>query len=576
MSDCITLYTPFEEKTEDGGWDRYPRPQMVRDSFFSLCGVWRLSVGVNGEETYLGDIRVPFPPESRLSGIERGLKEDEEYLYDRIFTLPEDFVRGRVLLHFGAVDQIARVYLNGFFLGEHKGGYLPFSFDVTEFIFTDRENRLRVEAIDTLDTDLPYGKQRKDRGGMWYTPISGIWQTVWMESVPEEYVSSLRLTPTTHSITVEVSGGVNEKTLYLETENGTEAHSFKGTQITLEIDKPRLWSPEDPYLYSFVLESGKDRIRSYFALRTVSVEKANGKAYLALNGKPYFFHGLLDQGYFPDGIYLPATPAGYRWDIENMKRLGFNMLRKHVKIEPDLFYYFCDQLGMIVFQDMVNSGKYSFLLDTALPNAGLRRGIRHSASPKRRNQFESDCRKTAELLYNHPCVVYYSIFNEGWGQYDADRIYGEMKQKDPTRIWDATSGWFKEKLSDVVSEHVYFRKLRLKHHDRKPLVLSEFGGYSCNIHGHLYNEKNQYGYRRFPNAKAFTQGLAELYRKEVIPVIRKEGLSATVLTQVSDVEDETNGLATYDRQVIKCDEKTMRLIALELREAFSESIEDII
>jgi len=575
MSDFNKLYTPFE-KSSGAGWDTYPRPQMARDSFFSLCGPWHLSVGVDGKESYLGEILVPFPPESRLSGIERALGEGEVYLYDRSFVLPENFSVGRILLHFGAVDQTSRVYLNGHFLGEHIGGYLPFSFDVTDQIRLKEENHIRVEVTDPLDNELPYGKQRKDRGGMWYTPISGIWQSVWMESVPEDYIQRIQITSDTKSVTVSLLAPKEEKKLFLETEEGTKEYSFSSDSITIPVSDPHLWSPEDPYLYDFTLECGSDRVRSYFALRSISTERVGDKVYLALNGKPYFFHGLLDQGYFPDGIYLPASPDGYLWDIENMKKLGFNTLRKHIKIEPDLFYHYCDKLGLIVFQDMVNSGKYNFFLDTALPTVGLRRGISHRASGKRREQFESDCKKTVQLLFNHPSVVYYTIFNEGWGQYDADRIYREMKRCDATRIWDSTSGWFREKLSDVVSEHIYFRRLNLKNDGMRPLVLSEFGGYSCNIQGHLYNEKNQYGYKSFSDPKTFTKGLCDLYRNEVIPMIRKEGLCATILTQLSDVEDETNGLASYDRQVVKCDKSAMKNLAFELQKTFSESISDII
>ena len=570
MFEYNKLYTPFEISSGEGWGEVYPRPQMARDSFFSLCGTWRLSVGSDGKESYLGDIQVPFPPESRLSGIERALGEREVYLYDRMFLLPESFSVGRVLLHFGAVDQIARVYFNGYFLGEHIGGYLPFSFDVTDQIHLKEENHIRVEVSDPLDTELAYGKQRKDRGGMWYTPISGIWQTVWMESVPENYIHGIQIASDAKSVTVSLSAPDEEKKLFIETEEGTKTYSFASDSITVPISKPHLWSPEDPHLYHFTLECGSDRIRSYFALRSISTERVGEKVYLTLNGKPYFFHGLLDQGYYPDGIYLPASPYGYLWDIENVKKLGFNTLRKHIKIEPELFYYYCDKLGMIVFQDMVNSGKYSFILDTALPTIGLRKGICHKASKRRREQFERDCEETVELLYNHPSVLYYTIFNEGWGQYDADRLYGKMKKKDPTRIWDATSGWFREKLSDVVSEHIYFRRLNLKNDGERPLVLSEFGGYSCNIQGHLFNDKNQYGYKSFRDTKEFTQGLSRLYRNEVIPMIEKEGLSAAILTQLSDVEDETNGLASYDRKVIKCDENTMQLIASELREAFEK------
>ena len=557
------LTTPFEE---DGGsdWTEYPRPQMKRESYLSLCGDWQLSVKKDGLLTPVGTVRVPFPPESRLSGVERQLQKGEKWVYETEFSLPKGFCKDRVLLHFGAVDQIARVYIGAAFAGEHTGGYLPFTVDITAYL-KPGTNTLTVEVQDDLDPELPYGKQRKNRGGMWYTPISGIWQPVWMESVPEHAIRSIRITPDLQSVTLEVEGGKEEKTLLFA---GRE-YPFSGKQFTLQVEDPILWTPENPHLYSFALESGDDRVESYFALRTVTVERQNGQAYLCLNGKPCFFHGLLDQGYFPDGIYLPATPRGLENDVLAMKKLGFNMLRKHIKIEPELFYYYCDKHGMAVFQDMVNSGQYSFLLDTALPTAGLKKGIRHRASARRRQQFESDCRQTAELLYSHPSVMYYTVFNEGWGQYDADRIYEEMKALDPSRIWDATSGWFVGKKSDVDSHHVYFKKVKLRARHRRPMVLSEFGGYSCPVPGHAFNPDNIYGYKLLDTPEAFVEALEKLYEEQILPAIRG-GLSAAVLTQVSDVEDEVNGLLTYDRRVCKVDEDRMQALAQKLFAAFEK------
>ena len=559
----VSLKTPFQ----NGDWSIYPRPQMRRDSFLSLCGEWELSAVKEEKPTSLGAIIVPFPPESSLSGIERTLEKDEHYVYEKTFSISNDFFNEKTLLHFGAVDQIAKVSLNGVHLGDHIGGYLPFSFDVTAHIRAG-ENTLTVDVIDELDTDIPYGKQRKKRGGMWYTPISGIWQQVWLESVAHNAIESIRLTPTLSDITIEITGGAPKKNIRIETEHGILTHTFTGDCTTITIPSPHLWTPEDPYLYDFTLTSEKDTVRSYFALRTITTENKNGKAYLALNGKPYFFHGLLDQGYFSDGIYMPATPEGFRFDIETMKKLGFNMLRKHIKIEPEAFYYDCDRLGMIVFQDMVNSGNYQFLIDTALPTIGLKKGISHRASTRRKEIFEHSAKETLAHLYNHPCVCYYTVFNEGWGQYDADRLYDLCQSIDSTRIYDSTSGWFTETKSDVQSEHIYFKPIKLKKSE-KPLVLSEFGGYSCKIDGHSFNLDKTYGYRFFKNKDDFMNALEALYLDEVIPAA-KNGLCAAVLTQVSDVEDETNGLLTYDRQVLKVDEKRMQEIANKLKEAFTE------
>ena len=542
--------------------DEYPRPLMKRDSYLSLSGKWSLSVKKGTREEGVGEILVPFPPESAMSGIERTLKKGERWIYRTRFVLSAEFVKEKTLLHFGAVDQIARVSVNGTLLGEHRGGYLPFSFDVTS-IAKIGENTLCVEVEDALDHTLPWGKQCKKRGGMWYTPVSGIWQAVWLESIPQHAFSSLRITPTLQSVTIETEGGEAEKCLTVQTPNGQELYRYTGDRFTLSVASPRLWSPEDPYLYSFTLTDGKDTVSSYFALRTVEVGEANGKPRILLNGKPYFFHGLLDQGYWSDGIYLPARAQGYAYDVKTMKSLGFNMLRKHIKIEPEYFYYECDRQGMIVFQDMVNNGGYSFLFDTALPTIGKKQGLAHHASKEVKEAFEQSACETVTHLYNHPCVCYYTIFNEGWGQYkDADRVYDLLKAKDPTRVWDTASGWFKTQKSDVDSEHVYFKPVQLKIGSR-PMILSEFGGYSCKLEDHSFNLDKTYGYRFFTSTEEFENALEALYREEILPAVR-DGLSGAILTQVSDVEDETNGLLTYDRKVLKVSAERMQAIANEL------------
>ena len=585
------LETPFEKDTQFS-WQDYPRPQLKRDSYISLCGVWQLAVkkykvkvkqysrfagfareyqADDFEQTELGGIMVPYPPESRISGIERPLGENETYLYTRQFTLTEEFINDKVLIHFGAVDTNTVVMVNGRLAGVHRGGYLPFSFDITELIAAG-ENTITVEVEDTLDIELAYGKQRKDRGGMWYTPISGIWQPVWLESVPENYIESIRLTPSLEDIAIEVKGGAEEKTVIISTENGYITKVFSGENVTIPIENPQHWSPEKPYLYNFEIISGKDRVQSYFALRTVSIEDVKGQKYICLNGKPYFFHGLLDQGYFADGIYTPFTPAGFVWDIVEMKKLGFNTLRKHIKIEPDLFYYYCDKYGMMVFQDMMNAGKYNYIIDTVLPTIGMKKGVTHKPSPRRKEFFEKECRILTDILYNHPSVVYYTIFNEGWGQYDADRIYKELKEYDTTRIWDATSGWFIEKDSDVDSHHIYFRKIKIKARPSRPLILSEFGGFSWKVPDHSFNLDEEYGYKKFKSGEELTKGLCDMYYGDIVPAIR-HGLNGAILTQVSDVEDETNGIATYDRQVVKTDEKSMQDMANKLFETFAQITE---
>ena len=571
VSRTCQLTTPFEENAQLS-WQEYPRPQMKRDSYISLCGSWQLAVKKSDAVTPLGDITVPYPPESRISGIGRSLAKDEQYIYLKTVDIYDGFNVGKVLLHFGAVDQLAKIWLNGSFIGEHIGGYLPFSFDITPYI-KKGENEIRVEVTDNLDIDYSYGKQRYDRGGMWYTPISGIWQPVWLESVPEKHIEKLRITPELDKVTIEVAGGEEEKSIIINTPNGDITHTFRGEKTTVKIYAPVNWTPENPYLYTFALTSGADKVESYFALRTITIEKVKGQSYICLNGKPYFFHGLLDQGYFSDGIYTPATPAGFVWDILEMKKLGFNTLRKHIKVEPDLFYYYCDKYGMIVFQDMMNAGPYNYIIDTVLPTIGMKKGVTHKPTPRRKEFFEKECRILTDLLYNHPSVVYYTIFNEGWGQYDADRIYRELKEYDPTRVWDATSGWFIEKESDVDSHHIYFRRIRLKAKAHRPLVLSEFGGYSWKVENHSFNLDEEYGYKKFKSGQELTAGLCNMYYKDIVPAIRK-GMNAAILTQVSDVEDETNGIATYDRQVIKTDRDAMQTMAKALYDAFEQTVGD--
>ena len=533
-------------------WDEYPRPQFRRDSFLCLNGPWRFAI--NGEE--LGDILVPYPPESKLSGARAPVPGDQ-MTYEREFTLPEGFRKDRVLLHFGAVDQECTVYLNDVELGSHVGGYLPFSFDVTEAL--KEVNTLRVIAFDPLDTDLPYGKQKTDRGGMWYTPVSGIWQTVWMESVPKNHIRSLKLEPSLDSVVITIDG---EGPFTVECDG--RIYRPQTNRFHIRPEDPKLWTPETPQLYRIIVRNCDDAVESYFALRTIETKTVDGIPRLCLNGKPYFFHGLLDQGYWPDGLFLPGSPEGYTWDITTMKDLGFNTLRKHIKIEPERFYYDCDRLGMIVFQDLVNSGPYHYLRDTAIPTVGGKLVPFHEEpSERRRNFFLIHGEQTLKHLHNHPCIVLYTLFNEGWGQHDTQNLYRHFKALEPSRIWNAASGWFKNSDSDVQSEHIYFGSLKIRHLGRRPLLLTEFGGYSCALDGHRFNPDEEYGYQKYPTAEAFQTALTRLYEQQILPQV-KTGLCGTILTQLSDVEEETNGLVTYDRKIVKADKEEMQRIARKL------------
>ena len=538
-SDNMDRVTPLSE---------YPRPSMRRNSYMCLNGEWDFAVAVDEPESYSDKILVPFPPESALSGYNKAVPDGYKMYYKRSFTLPDGFTKGRVILHFGAVDTVCQVYVNGTLAVQNEGGYIPFSADITELV--REENEISVKVTDGLDRAYPYGKQTDKRGGMWYTPVSGIWQTVWLESVPEKYIKKLKITPALDQVKITVVGGEDKKALILE---DGEKIEFSGSEITYTPKEIRLWTPEAPNIYRFKITAGDDTVESYFALREVSVREVGGIARLCLNGEPYLFNGLLDQGYFPDGIFLPATYDGYRDDILLAKSMGFNMLRKHIKVEPEIFYYLCDTLGIALFQDMVNNSDYSFFRDTALPTVGLK-----SLSDKRwhkdrrsREIFEREMYKTIDHLYNFPSIVYYTVFNEGWGQFCADQMYAKAKASDPTRIYDATSGWFIQKDSDVDSRHVYFKPVKLGRRGSRPIVISEFGGYSHRVTGHLFGEKN-YGYRTYEKLEDFEEAFIKLYESEIEPQVPL-GISALVYTQLSDVEDETNGIVTYDRRTVKLD-----------------------
>lgn len=553
------LYTVYGEELLKKGRGEiplsdYPRPQLKRDSYFCLNGEWEMAL--TGKGGFTRKILVPFAPQSLLSGYGH-FPVPPVFSCRRKFTLPAGFVKDRTLLHFGAVDQVAVVYLNGSRLTKHRGGYLPFTVDITDEL-REGENEISVTVEDMLSHIYPYGKQRIDHGGMWYTPVSGIWQTVWIESVPEKYIRNIRVTSSVSGADIEIFTDAPDAAVSIHTPEGTvELKSSLSDKmdrhiIHADFERPENWTPENPYLYEFTVTAGKDRAESYFALRTVEVKEVDGRQRICLNGSPYFFNGVLDQGYFSDGIYTPASYDAFRDDIAAMKKLGFNMLRKHIKVEPDIYYYLCDKLGMAVFQDMVNSGHYSFIRDTLMTNFVKlveKRDTHRPGLPERKKFFVMHCEDTLDILYDHPCIVYYTIFNEGWGQFDSDRIYTLLKQKDPTRIYDSTSGWFAQEKSDVLSLHVYYQKITIPK-SVKPIVLSECGGYSCKIPGHSYSIHNNYGYGNAAGIKGYGKSVRNIYTKEILPLIT-EGLCASVYTQLSDVEDETNGFLTYDRKVCK-------------------------
>lgn len=571
----IQLTTEWGQKLDRNSvWQEYPRPQMQREHFQMLHGEWDYAIVPQNEEHSFetqGKILVPFSPEAYLSGVQRQLQPNEYLWYQKVLEFTqEDRQRNarneHCLLHFDAIDQQAVVYVNGIEVAKHYGGYLPFEVDITEYV-SDTPCILQVRVQDESDTSYhTRGKQTLKRGGMFYTAQSGIWQSVWYEWVPENYVKKMKITPDYNGaiVRIELAADVCFDAIALELDEKDTAYqvTVSGNELTLKFTdgKFKSWSPEEPYLYHFKLTADNDEIRSYFAMRIFGVEKdEHGVPRFCLNHKPYFLNGLLDQGYWPDGLMTAPCDEAFVYDIELAKKTGFNMIRKHIKIEPLRWYYHCDRLGMIVWQDMVNGGtSYNMAwvcyMPTALPGLGkmVQDNLYHLFSRKAeegRKLWEEECKETIEHLYNVPSISTWVPFNEAWGQFDAARIAEDVRIQDPTRTIDHASGWFDQKSGDFRSVHNYFRKLKVEKDTKRAFVISEYGGYACHIAGHSSVER-VFGYKKFDTLEDVSEAYKELYEGHVQPLIEK-GLSGVVYTQLSDVEEEVNGLVTYDRKVVK-------------------------
>ena len=562
------LRTPWGERLDpEQVLQEYPRPQMVRESYVNLNGYWDYAITESDAEPeqWDGRILVPFSPEAPLSGVNRALLPGQTLWYRR--GIGETRREGmRLFLHFGAVDQEAKVYVNGTLVGEHLGGYTAFTVELTALL-RDEPSVLTVAVRDGTDSnEQTRGKQRTRRGGIWYTPQSGIWQTVWMEWVPQAYIAGLRITPDAAGGCVRVNVLAEENRVCYLHFAGRRIGAFTNRETVIRVEQPELWSPEHPKLYPFSAEYGQDRVESYFALRDVGTgTDEKGRPCLTLNGKPYFQSGVLDQGYWPDGLYTAPSDEALIWDIRTMKELGFNLLRKHIKVEPMRWYYHCDRLGMLVWQDMPNGGGNYHALTISAPlitrrhkkDNDYKRFARMDAAA--RAQFSAELEEMVRQLYNCPSVVMWVPFNEGWGQFDAAKAVQRIRALDATRTIDHASGWHDQGIGDVESLHVYFYAYRFQPDRRgRAVVLSEFGGYNLPVEGHVWNHAN-FGYRGYKTPEALEAAYRKLFARQILPA-REKGLAASVYTQLSDVEDEVNGLVTYDRRCVKMKTETVREI----------------
>ena len=579
----IPLYTPWGDNLDKTNvWQEYPRPQMQREHYQMLHGEWDYAIVPQSDEYTFesqGKILVPFSPETLLSGVERQLQPDEYLWYQKVLSFTEEECQRKeknehCILHFDAVDQQAVVYINDIEVAKHYGGYLPFQVDITDYVGKEA-CVLQVRVQDDSDTSYhTRGKQTLKRGGMFYTAQSGIWQSVWYEWVPENYVKKMKITPdydqasvvielrseaAIESVNIEL-GKIDVEITYDVSQRQTEFGWTTSVTVHFTEGIFESWTPEEPNLYYFTLRAGEDTIRSYFAMRIFAIEKDEKVIpRFCLNHQPYFLNGVLDQGYWPDGLMTAPCDEAFIYDIELAKKTGFNMIRKHIKIEPLRWYYHCDRLGMIVWQDMVNGGtRYNMpwvcYMPTALPFLGrkIKDNLYHMFSRKSeegRKAWEEECKGTIEHLHNVPSISTWVPFNEAWGQFDAERIANDVKAQDSTRTVDHASGWFDQKAGDFNSVHNYFRKLKVEKDDKRAFVISEYGGYACHIAGHSSVER-VFGYKKFDTTEELSKAYKELYEGQVLPLI-ENGLSGVVYTQLSDIEEEVNGLVTYDRKVVK-------------------------
>lgn len=559
------LMTPWAEQVEPvRPLPNYPRPQMVRQNWGNLNGLWDYAIRPKEEampKEWDGKILVPYPVESALSGVGKTVGPDQRLWYRTGFEVPEAWRKGRLLIHFGAVDWHAAVWINGRLAGEHHGGYTPFAIDATKWLREDARQELTVSVWDPTDAGFqPRGKQVRDPNGIWYTAVTGIWQTIWMEPVPEKAIGSLRMVPDIDekclylTVNTEGEGAGNLTVRAVAQEQRIDVAKVEGRageRLKLSISEPMLWSPESPFLYTLKVEladgdSTVDEVDSYFGMRKISMGKDKyGFNRIFLNNEPYFMYGPLDQGWWPDGLYTAPTDDALKYDIRITKQLGFNAARKHVKVEPARWYYWCDVMGLAVWQDMPNGDRHIRADEPDIERTEL--------SEK---TFRQEWKEEIDALFNHPSIVVWVPFNEGWGQFKTDEILAWTEEYDPSRLVDGPSGWADRGTGDMVDMHAYPGPAMPSVEEGRIAVLGEFGGLGLPLEGHLWWDRRNWGYRTYQTREELWVHYEGLMNK-LFPLIGN-GLAAAIYTQTTDVEGEVNGLMTYDRKVVKFDMEQMR------------------
>jgi len=563
MRKTNNLFTPeYSTFDKNSPLPEHPYPQFRRDSYISLNGNWKYKISDNFNDLSNIDdnIVVPYPIESLASTVQKKIDGHEFIIYKKTFKLNKEFIKKNTFLHFMGVDQKFKVILNNKEFKVIAPLNLPTKLDVSDCI--KERNELIVIVKDALNPKYPLGKQSKNPKGIFYTPFSGIYYPVFLESIDEGYINSINIKTTLESVAIDIDSNANEFEIIIKDSNDIiYKEKTNKKSIDIKIANPKLWSPNSPFLYDLEITTKTDKISSYFGLREVKLQDG----YFYLNNERIFVNGLLDQGYYPEGISTPLSYNSYRRDISTIKALGFNTLRKHIKVELPYFYYLCDKLGILVFQDFVNNGSYSFIKDTALPTLGFqkRKDTNQNKNPKQRKNFIKGGERLIKYLSNNPCIIGYTIFNEGWGQFDSANVYKHFKDLYPNLIFDTASGWFRGAPSDLDSYHLYFKNInKIKKFDH-PIFLSEFGALCYKVDNHAYGNRHVFGYKYLPSLTSLEESYTSLFEEKIIPYLDK--LNGIIYTQISDVEEEDNGLMTYDRKVLKINKEVIKNINKKLK-----------